>query len=213
MEVLSRLPVSLKERMEMGQTMVRFPASPEEFFEMLAECEYRVEYHNGEIISIMAYASDPHEKILSNVIFQLRLLLDNLDYIVYPSNRPLVTPDYPSYYNADCMVVNGEAQLVRLEGTMDAVSNPVLIVEVLSDSTRNYDQGEKFTNYRRIPTLRQVIFIESTSRLVTVHRRMKQQNQWQFTDYTNPKVSIPILDEGTVLLSDFYKKINIEQLA
>ncbi|MEK7253832.1 MAG: hypothetical protein AAB316_03750, partial [Bacteroidota bacterium] len=97
MEVLEKLPVSRQERLEMGEELIRFPASPEEFFEMLAECEYNVEYLNGEIISTMAYASDYHERIVQNMALLLGNLLAMLDYVCYVSNRPLVSPGYPSY--------------------------------------------------------------------------------------------------------------------
>ena len=54
---------------------------------------------------------------------------------------------------------------------MTAVANPILLVEVLSAFTKDHDLGRKFRNYRKIPSLQQILFIESTERLVVSHTR------------------------------------------
>jgi Uma2 family endonuclease len=55
------------------------------------------------------------------------------------------------------MVVSGQLQFA--EGRRDTITNPIIIAEVLSESTANYDRGEKFRLYRTIPTLQEYVLI------------------------------------------------------
>lgn len=70
---------------------------------------------------------------------------------------------------ADISVVCG--QLERDPDSNTAVTNPTVLVEVLSDSTEAYDRGEKFAHYRRIPSLREYVLVGQTKRLIEVHRK------------------------------------------
>jgi Uma2 family endonuclease len=49
---------------------------------------------------------------------------------------------------------------ILIQGRPDTLTNPIVLVEVLSDATREYDRGEKFSFYQEIPTLRQYVTIE-----------------------------------------------------
>lgn len=69
----------------------------------------------------------------------------------------------------DVSVVCGEAELDREDPL--AVTNPVVLVDVLSPSTAAYDQGEKLSHYKRIPSLREVVFVDADqSKLIVVRR-------------------------------------------
>ena len=59
----------------------------------------------------------------------------------------------------------------------DTVVNPRILVEVLSDSTENYDRGEKFENYRQVPSLQEYVLVSHRERLVEVFRRT-QTGDW-----------------------------------
>ena len=76
MSVLSKFPVTLEERLSLGPDTVRFPASWEEYLDLLEECEYQIEYANQEIIA-MSIASDPHEAIVANILGVLYRVLDS----------------------------------------------------------------------------------------------------------------------------------------
>ncbi len=60
-------PITLEERLELGADGVRFPASLEEFADLLEVCDYQIEYQDFEIIA-MSIASDPHEQIVANFL-------------------------------------------------------------------------------------------------------------------------------------------------
>lgn len=70
---------------------------------------------------------------------------------------------------ADISVVCG--QLERDPDSHTAVTNPTVLVEVLSDSTEAYDRGEKFAHYRRIPSLREYVIVGQSKPLIEVHRK------------------------------------------
>ena len=53
-----------------------------------------------------------------------------------------------------------------IQGRPDTLTNPILLAEVLSDATREYDRGQKFNLYKGIPSLRQYILVEQAEVLV-----------------------------------------------
>ncbi len=204
MEVLHKIPLTLDERIPYGPEL-RIPASWDEFLEMLEECEYRIEYDEGEIISFMGYATDHHEALLAEAIRLLgNLLLDDF-YRIYGSNLALHIPGFVrKYYNADCAVVKDLPEKVVLRGEMTAVANPVLLVEILSPNTRSFDLSSKLKNYQKIPSLQQLLYIESTGYQVTSFLRSKD---WAPEVITGLGDAVPVLEEGVVLMDDLYRKV------
>ncbi|MBX2929915.1 MAG: Uma2 family endonuclease [Saprospiraceae bacterium] len=206
MEVISSVPVTLDERLGFGREL-RIPASWEEFLDMLEECEYRIEYDEGEIISYMGYATEEHETLVGEIIRLLGNLLSEMACRVNGSNLALHIPGFVNrHYNADCAVVQGASEKVILRGDMTAVANPVLIVEVLSPSNRDYDLSRKFKNYKKIPSLQQVLFIESTEIKVASHFR---HDDWAPQVFDLDQKAVPILNAGTISIEELYRKVAI----
>jgi Uma2 family endonuclease len=208
MEVAAKLPITLEERLEMGEEL-RIPASWEEFLDLLEECQYRIEYDEHEIISFLGFGTVNHEKVIAKTGQLLGNLLNDDKFNVFGSNLALHIPDFVRrYYNGDVTVVQGASQEVVLRGNMVAIANPVLIVEVLSDSTRNFDLGTKQRNYRKIPSLQQLLFIESTEIFVTSYNRDPATGQWSLKDYSSREEAISILGEGSIKMVDLYHKLS-----
>lgn len=208
MEVINKIPVTLDERLECGEEL-RITATWEEFLDLLEECEYRIEYDECQIISFMGYATELHETIVGEIIRLLGNLLLDVSFKVNGSNLALHIPGFVKrHYNADCVVVKGKSERVTLRGNMTALANPLLIVEVLSDSNRGFDLNRKFKNYQKIPALQQVLFIESTERKVVSHQR---ENDWAAQVFEQPGDAIPILGEGAVSLDELYRKVDFTE--
>ncbi|MBI4954425.1 MAG: Uma2 family endonuclease [Myxococcales bacterium] len=70
----------------------------------------------------------------------------------------------------------------------NTVTNPVLVVEVLSDSTEAYDRGQKFAHYRRIPSLREYVLVAQRERRVEVHRR-NEQGRFELFEFVRGEVA------------------------
>jgi Uma2 family endonuclease len=211
MEVTAKMPVTLEERLAFGEEL-RISASWEEFLDLLEVCAYRIEYDNGEIISFMGYATELHETLVGEIMRLLGNLLFDVSYRVNGSNLALHVPGFVHrYLNADCAVIKGKSDRIPLRGTMTALANPILLVEVISDSTRDFDLGRKFRHFRKIPSLEQILFIESTEMLVVSHTRLVGGNEWLLQEFSQPGDVIPILDEGSISMEELYRKIKFEE--
>ena len=79
------------------------------------------------------------------------------------------------------MVICGEIK--ASSENKDSALNPILIVEVLSKSTADYDRGDKFFLYRQIPTFREYVLIEQKKHVVDVHFKSVQSDLWKITRY------------------------------
>ena len=130
----------------------------EEYLELDRKAEERLEYWRGEIFN-MSGASAAHSQIETNLIFHLRTKLAERNCRVFAANMRLKVPTAPPYRYGDFSALCGEAQYEKIGG-VDALVNPALVVEVLSTSTESYDRGEKFTQYKSIPSLSEYLLID-----------------------------------------------------
>lgn len=118
--------------------------------------------------------------------------------------RLLVKPS-GLYTYPDLMVVCGKPEFAP--GRVDTLTNPVLIAEVLSESTRDYDRTRKFALYRPLPTLRDYLLIDQ-SRLYLECLHRDERGQWVFDAYDQPEdtLVIPSL-EVEIALAEVYDKV------
>ena len=90
----------------------------------------------------------------------------------------------------------------------DIITNPILIVEILSASTLDYDRGEKFRLYRSIPTLKEYICISSLEMSIEKYNR-GNNDFWTFKEYNDDADIIPVESlDITILLSKIYEKVD-----
>jgi len=103
------------------------------------------------------------------------------------------------------MVICGDLQLA--EGRKDTVMNPVLIVEVLSESTRDYDRGQKFQHYRTLPSLSDYLTV-AQDRPYVEHWTRQSPNSWLLVEFSDISQSIPLASISCILpLAEVYDKI------
>jgi Uma2 family endonuclease len=129
----------------------------EEYFELEKKSEERYEYWNGELFC-MSGVSPEHDQIESNSAFYLRSKLAGRKCRVFLANMRLKVPSMPPYRYADLSTLCGEPEFEKIGG-VDALTNPSLIIEVLSESTEAYDRGDKFTHYKSIPSFSEYLLI------------------------------------------------------
>ncbi|MDB9311683.1 Uma2 family endonuclease [Spirulina sp. CS-785/01] len=154
--------------------------TPEEYLELEEKAEFKHEYRDGQIIP-MTGGTTNHNEVAGSFYSYLRLALRKKDYRIYIGDVKLWIPHYRQYTYPDLMVISGEPVYAGKGET--TVMNPCLIAEILSQSTRNYDQGEKFKYYRSIPELREYILIEPTQFYVLQYVK-NEAGQWVLTEYT-----------------------------
>ena len=213
------LPLTYEERADMGKREVRVRATWEEYLELSHDCDYRVHYRNGEIISfieidektktIMGEATVTHERIVMRIGHFLALILGyEADFQILGSNAKIFIAEDHKGYNADVVVVQGDViqkPYKYNKRTSKGIVNPYLIVEVLSDSTRKFDINEKLTDYKQIPSLEQIIFVEQGRIWASTYIR-KGANEWQNIDFTTIDGQIPV-GEGFISIEKVYSKI------
>ncbi len=129
----------------------------EEYFELDRNSEERWEYRDGEIFS-MSGVSKEHNQIEINSIYQFRRGLEGRRCHLFAANMRIKVPSFPPYRYGDVSALCGTPQFEKIGG-VDVLTNPALIIEVLSTSTEAYDRGDKFTNYKSIPTLSEYLLI------------------------------------------------------
>jgi Uma2 family endonuclease len=107
------------------------------------------EYRNGEIV-LMAGGTPDHSLVVANVIGEIRNRLKGKPYHVYDSNLRVRIPRPVLYTYPDAAVICGPRETDPNDATGKSVTNPRLIVEVLSPSTEAYDRSDKFEQYREL---------------------------------------------------------------
>ncbi len=134
--------------------------TPEQYLEMERKAEYKSEYIDGGVFA-MANASRNHARIVTNSILQLGPQLRGGPCEVVATDLRLFIKAVRVYTYPDVMVLCSSPGVAG--GEEDIAVNPRFIAEVLSDSTKNYDQGEKFRFYRSIPGFSEYLLIAQDS--------------------------------------------------
>ena len=186
------------------QTKEKVYYSPEEYLELETAAEYKSEYRDGLIIP-MAGGTPNHNRIAGNFYASLNFALKGQAYDVFTSDLRLWIPQARLYTYPDVMVVSGQLQFA--ESRRDTITTPLIIVEVLSESTANYDRGEKFRLYRTIPTLQEYILI-SQSEMHVEQFAKTADNKWILSedDEENSILTLNSL-QFQISFRDIYDKV------
>jgi Uma2 family endonuclease len=176
----------------------------DEYFTLEMESETRNEYRNGVIVP-MPGGTPTHNELIRALVVVLSLGLRGKPYQVFVADQRLWVPARDAYTYPDVMVVPRPVELQP--GRKDTVMNPLLIVEVLSDSTKAYDRDEKFAAYRTIPTFQEYLLIDQGR--CQVEQFTKQgANQWLFTEYSDRAARVALGSLGVELaVADLYENI------
>ena len=151
----------------MSTTARHLHYSYEQYVALEEESQVRHEYLDGEIYA-MAGGSPDHAALAATVI---RLLGSRLPRgcRTFTSDLRIRIPSSGLSTYPDVAVVCGRT--TRAADDVLAVVNPVLLVEVTSASTEEYDRGEKLRHYKQIPSLREVLIVSHREPYLTLHRR------------------------------------------
>jgi Uma2 family endonuclease len=180
----------------------------EEYLELDRTSEERIEFWDGEVFC-MSGASQAHDRILVNSIVQLSARLDYLKCRVFSSDMRIKVPSAPPYRYADLSALCDEAQFVEVVG-VDALTNPALIIEVLSPSTEAYDRGDKFTHYKSITTLREYLLVAQHRPHVT-HLFKQDDGTWIHSEANDLDSTVRLNSLDCELpLSEIYRGVSFD---
>ncbi len=151
----------------------------EEYLALEEKAANKSEYYQGDIFSIPS-GTPEHSLISSNISREMGNALKGKPCLVYDSNLKvrIDAADVASY--PDVLVICGERE--HFADRKDIVTNPTLIVEVLSEGTAGYDRGTKFQNYGLLPSLQEYVLVEQSHPMVEVFQR-NAQGLWVLRRY------------------------------
>ena len=164
------------------------PYSFAEYLQLEETAAYKNEYQDGEIVPMTGGTTD-HNKIALNFAAYLKFALKGQKYNIFIGDVKLWIAQYRQATYPDVMLIEGEP--IYYETGKTTVTNPRLIVEVLSKSTQNYDQGDKFLYYRSLPELQEYILI-SQSRPYIMQYNKTEENKWLLTEYEGENASLSL---------------------
>jgi Uma2 family endonuclease len=179
----------------------------EEYLARERAAKFKSEFHRGRI-RLMSGASNPHNLVAGNLFSEIHAQLKGRPCLVYMADMRVIDQPTGAYYYPDIAALCGEPQF--LDGEFDTLTNPQLIVEVLSPSTEAYDRGEKFAQYRRIESLREYVLVAQDK--IRVERFSRQGDQWLLTIWDQVEGTLRLESiECDVRLSDIYAKVKFAE--
>ncbi len=181
--------------------------SADEYLALEVASETRNEYDNGAIIP-MAGGTPTHNELNSNLNGLLWFGLKGKPYALFIADQRLAIPNSNRYTYPDVMVVPRPIELQA--GRKNTVMNPILIAEVLSDSTEAYDRDHKFAAYRTIATFQEYLLIDQ-SRYHVEHYVKQNETQWLFTEYDGQDKRIALMTIPVeIALMDLYDSVDFK---
>ncbi|MFB2918940.1 Uma2 family endonuclease [Aerosakkonema funiforme] len=183
--------------------------SPEEYLAREEAAEYKSEYRDGEIIP-MTGGTTNHNQIAGNIYIALSIGLKGQNYRVFIGDVRLWIAKRRFYTYPDVMVISGQPEYFN--DRKDTITNPQVIVEVLSKSTKAYDRSGKFDAYKTISSFQEYILIDESK--IQIEQYFKTANKrWSYREYDEEDTTLAFNSfQLEVPISDIYEKVNFEEI-
>lgn len=178
----------------------------EQYLALERAAEYKSELVNGEIYA-MSGASLKHNLVAGNLFGELRDQLKGKPCLSFTGDMRVMVDLTGMYTYPDVTVVCGEPRFE--DSSVDTLSNPTLIIEVLSPSTEAYDRGDKFAHYRKLNSLREYMLVsQDKPRIEHYLRQTDNPNQWLLTEISglDGALSLPSIS-CAVAMQDVYDRV------
>lgn len=189
--------------------MVSIPAgfTPQEYLYLERQSVTRHEYQRG-LVYAMAGGSDDHSRLSINLLTVINLHLRDGNCQFFSGDVKVNYKDEFFYYPdafVTCDPRDSEDRYVK--------RYPKLIAEVLSPSTKDFDQGKKFEDYQQIESLEEYVLIAQDQMLVECRRRVKEANRerWETEIYQKGEQIILTSIDLKVAIEELYRGINLRQ--
>jgi Uma2 family endonuclease len=181
--------------------------SLEEYLHKEENAMSKSEFYNGQIIP-MPGGQIKHNLIAGNIFAATKIAIKNAStkFLALNSDQKIYIPNKEIVVYPDALVISEKPEYWN--NRKDLITNPMLIVEVLSKSTRGYDRGEKFMHYRTLPSFKEYVLIEQDEKKVELWFRSKE-NTWEITTVEGIEAIIFLNSIGvSVSMSDIYENID-----
>lgn len=179
----------------------------EEYFALEHAGDARYEYWAGEIVC-MSGGSQQHVKISGNVYFTLRQQLSRGQCEAFTGDLPVKTPSLPPYRYADVSVACEKGKFEQMQG-IDVLTNPTVIVEVLSPGTEVRDRHDKRAAHQKLASVMEYLLIAQDTPHVT--HFLREGDRWIRSDFGDLNASVSLPSIGCSLdLNDVYLGVEFE---
>lgn len=152
--------------------------SYEEYLQRREASEVKLEFVDG-VVYAMTGGTVEHARLSANVVGELRNAIGRGHCAVFSGDLAIRVDETNRTTYADAVVICGSDRVSEIDH--NAITNPTIIVEVLSPSTEASDRGEKFRHYQRLESLQEYVLITQGEPTVEVFQR--QGNAWLLQTY------------------------------
>ncbi|MFV0442952.1 MAG: Uma2 family endonuclease [Planctomycetaceae bacterium] len=188
-------------------TVEKLRLTEEEYLQRERAAEFKSEFYRGETFA-MAGASREHNLIVGNLTRALGNALDDRDCEVYPNDMRVKVSATGLYTYPDVVIACSKPRFE--DQHFDTLTNPIVLVEILSDSTESYDRGAKSAQYRQIPSLREYALVSQTAPVIEVYQR-QPDDRWLLTDVRSLDGVLTLASlEISVPLSKIYQRVDFD---
>ncbi|HEX9987422.1 MAG TPA: Uma2 family endonuclease [Chloroflexia bacterium] len=180
--------------------------SPEEYLALERKAEYKSEYFNGQILA-MSGASREHNLISGNIFGEIHSQLRGKPCEVYIGDMRVKVNPAGMYTYPNVVAVCEEGRFE--DEQVDTLTNPTVVVEVLSPSTEAYDRGVKFAHYRKLASLQEYVLV-AQDKVSIEHfaRHSGPVGQWVLTEMDDLDGTLHLASIGCDLaLRDIYDRV------
>jgi len=168
--------------------------------------ELRSEFFNGEVFA-MSGGTDDHGHIANRAAYLLTGQLDERPCRIYGGSVMVQAGNREGFCIPDVMVIWEKPSYA--DDRKDIITNPVLVIEVLSPSTEKWDRGGKFDYYRRIPSLREYVLIFQDQMRVEWFSR-SDSGDWVYRTAVGPEGIVDLASLSVQLpLAKLYKNVDL----
>jgi Uma2 family endonuclease len=178
-----------------------------EYLEIERRAEYKSEFLEGEMFA-MSGGSSSHSLIKCNLIAELRNRLKGCPCVVYDSDMRIKVQAAGLFTYPDVSVACGEVQFE--DERKDTFLNPIVIIEVPSESSEAYDRGKKFGLYRQLPSLREYLLVSQHKPHIEQYIR-QDSGEWLLRDVVGLESRLSLASVGvTVEMAEVYYNVQFE---
>jgi Uma2 family endonuclease len=181
----------------------------EEYLELEEASLEKNEFYKGEIFA-MAGASIPHNQIVRNTMVNIGKFLEDKKCQIFPSDLRIHSITNSLYTYPDLSIICDDIETVGKR--KNTVTNPTVLIEVLSKTTQDYDRGAKFKLYRDIESLKEYILISSLETLVEKYDK-QADGSWVLHEYKKEMDIFKITSiDLLVTVKDLYRNVDFENI-
>ena len=182
--------------------------TPEEYLRRERLAPFKSEYFGGRIVA-MSGARRPHNRIKENLSIAIGNQLRGRRCNSYSSDMRVSIRDGKAYLYPDLIVTCGKEEFEDKQ--FDSLVNPIVVIEVLSQTTESYDRGRKFLEYMTIPSLREYVLITPSPRRFEIFRR-QDDGSWRYQSWAFSPPPLVLQSIGCTLTpEDVYDKVDPDE--